>query len=164
MNKNCISYEQLFGNLSFWILALVFLWLLERFLTNKRLKVNFLPVYILLSLYIIPAILGFTIFKQYWLFLFKRLGHFLTGFLSAYIFDQIFSAYFKKHKIEINKWLYLWLLFASVSGIGVIDEVVDLFMGTIHWLGDSATDLLVNTVGFSIFLLLKKLLLKKTRS
>jgi len=164
MDKNYLNYEQLFGNLSFWIIALVFLWLLERFLINKKLKVKFLPAYILLSLYIIPATLGFTIFKHYWLFLFKRLGHFLTGFLSAYIFDQIFSAYFQKHKIKINKWLYLWLLFASVSGIGVIDEVLDLFMHTIHWLGDSAQDLLVDTVGFLIFLLVKKLWRKRIYS
>jgi len=161
MDQNYINNKHLLGNLIFWTISFLLLKLIAQFFKSKKLKVNFLPAYILLGLFIIPAILGFTFFKDYWLYLFKRTGHFLTGFLSAYIFDQIFSVYFQKNKIKISQCLYLWLLFASVSGVGVVDEVLDLFMGTVHWVGDSATDLLVNTIGFLIFLLVKKFLRSK---
>lgn len=144
------------GNLIFYLLLLIFLKILELQLKNHGYRINLALVYLLIILFFIPTILAFAVYPGWWLYLFKRPGHLLTGFLTAYIFNQIYSEFFKKQKITLTVFLRIWLLFASVSAVAVVDEILDLYIGVIHGLTDTATDLVVNNLGLLFYLFFLK--------
>lgn len=163
MKPEYINVWALIGNLLAYIVWVTLLKAVEISLCKKGFSLHFKFVYFVLAVITILAILGYTVFWEYWLLLYKRAAHFLNTFLCAYIFDQVFSQYLRIKEIKLNKALYLWVLFASVSTLGVFDEILDLIMGSIHWKNDSATDLLVNTIGLLTFVVLKMITEKLTR-
>ncbi|MFH1602081.1 MAG: DUF2238 domain-containing protein [Candidatus Shapirobacteria bacterium] len=125
-----------------------------------KLKLKFKGVYLLLLFYTIINSLVLAFFPNLRNLIFNRFGHLLSGIIFSILAHNILKA--TKTTRQLSKPLFYFFVFCFASTAGVFNEIIELILDLTarsQRLGptpDTATDLLMNTLGISAYLLFKK--------
>jgi len=128
----------------------------------KRLKrvVNITPAYLILLIYTVINSLTLAFYPQLRDMIFNRFGHLISGIIYAIIASEVIQAGCDKTRLTFSKAFYLLFVFSLASTAGVLNEIIELGLDVAtgsHRIGpgfDTAIDLLMNTYGIVIILIM----------
>ena len=148
----------------FWYFVELFLTLELVGLVFRKIKlvVKLQNAYWILLIYIVINSLTLAFSPNWRNLIFNRFGHVLSGVIFALISFELLKNILSKHKIKLTKSFFNVLVFSLASTAGVFNEIIELALDYTtgsQRLGpgvDTATDLLMNTLGILIILLVAR--------
>lgn len=161
LNANNFSLGDLNTFFFFYFIQLVILLEVVGFILKKlNLEVSIKPAYLILFAYTVINSLTLAYYPQLRDIIFNRFGHFISGVIYAIVVIEIIKTSLTKTKSRLTKPLYLLFVFSLASTAGVFNEIIELGLDVTtgsHRIGagfDTALDLLMNTVGIIIIVLI----------
>jgi len=160
LELNNFSLGDLNSFFFFYFIQLVILLEAVNFIL-KRLKliVDIKPALLILLIYTAGNSLTLAYSPQLREIIFNRFGHIISGVIYTLMATEIIKAALTKTKLKLTKPLYLLFVFSFASTAGVFNEIIELLLDIAtgsHRIGpgfDTAIDLLMNTVGILLTLL-----------
>jgi|SRR3989338_4116512 len=153
--------------LFYFIQLIIVLEVVNFILKRLKLAIDIKPAYLILIIYTVVNSLTLAYYPQLRDIIFNRTGHLISGVIYAIVAIEIIKASLVKTKSKLTKPLNLWFIFSLASTAGIFNEIIELGLDITtgsHRIGpgfDTAIDLLMNTFGILLVLIVKESSRKK---
>lgn len=167
LSANNFSLGDLNTFFFFYFIQLVILLEVVSFILKRlNLVIDIKPAYLILLVYTIINSLTLAYYPQLRDMIFNRFGHLISGVIYAIVAIELIKASLAKTKSRLTKPLYSLFVFSLASTAGVFNEIIELGLDVTtgsHRIGagfDTAIDLLMNTFGILVVIILNRSLTK----